>query len=163
MLVQRRVMSWRRVWKSFQALLAHGLLFSFTLLLALKLDHVVSRSWWSVSFSLTSLLVLSKIGIILWISLMGFSNSSRNWVLTKCSLCWSYKVLIFVCVLVMSKVKVFMALFCFCRFIFTPLWLFHAVIARGRFSLPAPSMPHDRHVRHLLWLIMFYSLFSITL
>jgi hypothetical protein len=25
------------------------------------------------------------------------------------------------------------------------LWLFHAVIARGRFSLPAPSMPHDRH------------------
>ena len=51
MLVQRRVMSWRRVWKSFQAVLAHGLLFSFTLLLALKLDHVVSRSWWSVSFS----------------------------------------------------------------------------------------------------------------
>ncbi|CAI0458959.1 unnamed protein product [Linum tenue] len=29
--------------------------------------------------------------------------------------------------------------------IFAPLWLFHAVIARGRFSLPAPSMPHDRH------------------
>ncbi|VVA94537.1 unnamed protein product [Arabis nemorensis] len=76
MLVQRRVMSWRRVWKSFQAVSAHGLLFSFTLLLALKLDHVVSHSWW---------------------------------------------------------------------FIFTPLWLFHAVIARGRFSLPAPSMPHDRH------------------
>uniref|UniRef100_A0A1J3EL51 RING finger protein B n=1 Tax=Noccaea caerulescens TaxID=107243 RepID=A0A1J3EL51_NOCCA len=76
MLVQRRVMSWRRVWKSFQAFSAHGLLFSFTLLLALRLDHVVSHSWW---------------------------------------------------------------------FIFTPLWLFHAVIARGRFSLPAPSMPHDRH------------------
>ncbi|ANM61136.1 Transmembrane Fragile-X-F-associated protein [Arabidopsis thaliana] len=34
---------------------------------------------------------------------------------------------------------------CFYRFVFAPLWLFHAVIARGRFSLPAPSMPHDRH------------------
>ncbi|CAA7053555.1 unnamed protein product [Microthlaspi erraticum] len=76
MLVQRRVMSWRRVWKSFQAFSAHVLLFSFTLLLALRLDHVVSHSWWVI---------------------------------------------------------------------FTPLWLFHAVIARGRFSLPAPSMPHDRH------------------
>jgi len=50
MLVQRRVMSWRRVWKSFQAASAHCLLFSFTLLLALKLDHVVSHSWWSVFF-----------------------------------------------------------------------------------------------------------------
>lgn len=29
--------------------------------------------------------------------------------------------------------------------IFVPLWLFHAVVARGRFSLPAPSVPHDRH------------------
>ncbi|GAA0185161.1 hypothetical protein LIER_32449 [Lithospermum erythrorhizon] len=29
--------------------------------------------------------------------------------------------------------------------IFLPLWLFHAVVARGRFSLPAPSVPHDRH------------------
>ncbi|WOK97721.1 hypothetical protein Cni_G06429 [Canna indica] len=29
--------------------------------------------------------------------------------------------------------------------IFVPLWLFHAVVARGRFSLPAPSLPHDRH------------------
>lgn len=29
--------------------------------------------------------------------------------------------------------------------IFFPLWLFHAVVARGRFSLPAPSVPHDRH------------------
>ncbi|CAN8238930.1 unnamed protein product [Cochlearia groenlandica] len=76
MLVQRRVMSWRRIWKSFQAVSAHVLLLSFTLLLALKLDHIVSHSWW---------------------------------------------------------------------FIFTPLWLFHGVIARGRFSLPAPSMPHDRH------------------
>ncbi|KAK6251696.1 hypothetical protein QUC31_013416 [Theobroma cacao] len=77
MLVERRrVMSWRRVGKSLQALVAHALLFSFTLLLALKLHHAVSRSWWVV---------------------------------------------------------------------FAPLWLFHAVVARGRFSLPAPSMPHDRH------------------
>ncbi|WOL02814.1 hypothetical protein Cni_G11533 [Canna indica] len=29
--------------------------------------------------------------------------------------------------------------------IFLPLWLFHAVVARGRFSLPAPSLPHDRY------------------
>ncbi|CAI9113631.1 OLC1v1014268C1 [Oldenlandia corymbosa var. corymbosa] len=29
--------------------------------------------------------------------------------------------------------------------VFFPLWLFHAVVARGRFSLPAPSVPHDRH------------------
>ncbi|KAF3772950.1 hypothetical protein EJ110_NYTH56512 [Nymphaea thermarum] len=29
--------------------------------------------------------------------------------------------------------------------IFIPLWLFHAVVARGRFSLPAPSPPRDRH------------------
>ncbi|GKV43906.1 hypothetical protein SLEP1_g51145 [Rubroshorea leprosula] len=77
MLVQRRgVMSWRRVAKSLQALVAHAFLFSFTLLLALKLDHAVTYSWWVI---------------------------------------------------------------------FAPLWLFHAVVARGRFSLPAPSAPHDRH------------------
>ncbi|XP_072971429.1 uncharacterized protein [Typha angustifolia] len=29
--------------------------------------------------------------------------------------------------------------------VFVPLWLFHAVAARGRFSLPAPSLPHGRH------------------
>uniref|UniRef100_A0A5B7AGU0 RING-type domain-containing protein n=1 Tax=Davidia involucrata TaxID=16924 RepID=A0A5B7AGU0_DAVIN len=69
-------MSWRRVAKSVQALVAHSLLFSFTLLLVLKLDHVVSYSWWIIFF---------------------------------------------------------------------PLWIFHAVVARGRFSLPAPSVPHDRH------------------
>lgn len=33
-----------------------------------------------------------------------------------------------------------------CRIIFFPLWVFHAVVARGRFSLPAPSVPYDRHV-----------------
>ena len=43
-------MSWRRVLKSVQALAAHCLLFSFTLLLVFKLDHVVSCSWWSVHF-----------------------------------------------------------------------------------------------------------------
>ncbi|XP_057961931.1 uncharacterized protein LOC131153560 [Malania oleifera] len=76
MLVQREVVSWRKAGKSLQALVAHGLLFSFTLLLVLKLDRAVSYSWWRI---------------------------------------------------------------------FSPLWLFHAVVARGRFSLPAPSMPHDRH------------------
>ncbi|KAG5229937.1 Transmembrane Fragile-X-F-associated protein [Salix suchowensis] len=69
-------MSWRRVLKSVQALAAHCLLFSFTLLLVFKLDHVVSCSWWLIFF---------------------------------------------------------------------PLWTFHVVVARGRFSLPAPSVPHNRH------------------
>ncbi|XP_022765849.1 uncharacterized protein LOC111310666 isoform X1 [Durio zibethinus] len=68
-------MSWRRVLKSAQALAAHSLLFCFTLLLLLKLDHVVSYSWWTIFF---------------------------------------------------------------------PLWMFHGVVARGRFSLPAPSVPHNR-------------------
>ncbi|KAJ4713338.1 Transmembrane Fragile-X-F-associated protein [Melia azedarach] len=69
-------MSWRRVLKSAQAVVAHSLLCSFTLLLVLKLDHVVSCSWWMI---------------------------------------------------------------------FSPVWMFHAVVARGRFSLPAPSVPHNRH------------------
>ncbi|XP_039040482.1 uncharacterized protein LOC120178750 isoform X2 [Hibiscus syriacus] len=69
------IMSWRRVLKSAQALAAHTLLFCFTLLLLLKLDHVVSYSWWTIFF---------------------------------------------------------------------PLWMFHGVVARGRFSLPAPSVPHNR-------------------
>ncbi len=29
---------------------------------------------------------------------------------------------------------------------FLPLWVFHGTVSRGRFSLPAPSPPHDRHV-----------------
>ncbi|KAH7283525.1 hypothetical protein KP509_34G011400 [Ceratopteris richardii] len=29
--------------------------------------------------------------------------------------------------------------------IFLPLWVSHGVVARGRFSLPAPMPPHDRH------------------
>ncbi|KDO64514.1 hypothetical protein CISIN_1g010814mg [Citrus sinensis] len=69
-------MSWRRVLKSVQAVAAHSLLLTFTLLLVLKLDHVISYSWWIVFF---------------------------------------------------------------------PVWIFHAVVARGRFSLPAPSVPHNRH------------------
>ncbi|PSS08313.1 Kinesin-like protein [Actinidia chinensis var. chinensis] len=75
-MLRRKAMSWRRVSKSVQALAAHAFLFCFTLLLVLKLDHIVYYSWW---------------------------------------------------------------------FIFFPLWLFHAVVARGRFSLPAPSVPHGRH------------------
>ncbi|CAH9082615.1 unnamed protein product [Cuscuta europaea] len=69
-------MSWRRTAKSLQALAAHTMLLCFTLFLVLKLDRIISSSWWIVFF---------------------------------------------------------------------PLWLFHAVIARGRFSLPAPAIPHDRH------------------
>ncbi|KMS97552.1 hypothetical protein BVRB_5g126120 [Beta vulgaris subsp. vulgaris] len=73
---RRHAMSWRKVAQSLQGLAAHGSLFTFTLLLVLKLDHIASFSWWVV---------------------------------------------------------------------FLPIWLFHAVVARGRFSLPAPSVPHDRH------------------
>ncbi|KAL7618518.1 hypothetical protein Lser_V15G00621 [Lactuca serriola] len=69
-------MSWRRVAKSLQAFSAHTLLFCFTLLLVLKLDHLIFSSWWVVFF---------------------------------------------------------------------PLFIFHVVVARGRFSLPTPSAPHDRH------------------
>uniref|UniRef100_A0A3Q7GEU0 Transmembrane Fragile-X-F-associated protein n=1 Tax=Solanum lycopersicum TaxID=4081 RepID=A0A3Q7GEU0_SOLLC len=69
-------MGGRKILKSLQAVVAHGLLFCFTLLLVLKLDRAIHNSWWVV---------------------------------------------------------------------FVPLWLFHVVVARGRFSLPAPSMPHDRH------------------
>ncbi|XP_024972451.1 uncharacterized protein LOC112511182 isoform X3 [Cynara cardunculus var. scolymus] len=69
-------MNCRRVAKSLQPFSAHTLLLCFTLLLVLKLDHLVSYSWWIVFF---------------------------------------------------------------------PLFLFHVVVARGRFSLPAPSALHDRH------------------
>lgn len=61
--------------KSAQALAAHSLLLCFSLLLLLKLDRIVSYSWWMI---------------------------------------------------------------------FSPIWMFHAVVARGRFSLPAPSVPHNR-------------------
>ncbi|XP_047314180.1 uncharacterized protein LOC124917958 [Impatiens glandulifera] len=77
LLLQRRAttMSWRRVVKALQALATHLSLFSFTLLLVLKLDRIVSYSWWTI---------------------------------------------------------------------FSPLWLFHLIIARARFSLPAPTVPNDR-------------------
>ncbi|XP_024523084.1 uncharacterized protein LOC9638444 isoform X1 [Selaginella moellendorffii] len=29
--------------------------------------------------------------------------------------------------------------------VFLPLWVFHGIVSRGRFSVPAPSPPHDRH------------------
>ncbi|KAK1433649.1 hypothetical protein QVD17_10563 [Tagetes erecta] len=70
-------MSCNRIVKSSQAFAAHTLLFCFTLLLLLKLHHVVTYSWWIIFF---------------------------------------------------------------------PLFLFHAVVARGRFSLPAPSVSHGHHV-----------------
>ncbi|OAY63054.1 hypothetical protein ACMD2_22285 [Ananas comosus] len=73
---RRRAMTWTSVGRSAQAVVAHGLLFCFTLFLALKIDRRTSYSWWIT---------------------------------------------------------------------FAPLWLFHAVVARGRFSLPAPSLPHGRH------------------
>ncbi|KAM6548175.1 hypothetical protein CsatB_019851 [Cannabis sativa] len=76
MLGQRRVMTWRRVGKSLHALVAHGLLFTFSILLVLKLHRAVRYPWWVV---------------------------------------------------------------------FSPLWLFHVVVARARFSLPAPSLPRDRN------------------
>ncbi|KAJ0614916.1 putative transcription factor C2H2 family [Helianthus annuus] len=69
-------MSWRRIAKSLQAFCAHTSLFSFTLLLVLKLDRHIFSSWWIV---------------------------------------------------------------------FSPLFVFHLVVARGRFSLPAPSTPQNRH------------------
>ena len=53
-----------------------------------------------------------------------------------------------------------------CRFVFFPLWIFHAVVARGRFSLPAPSVPHNRHVCHYVSLqfwISFLEWFLLTL
>lgn len=45
---RRHAMSWRKVAQSLQGLAAHGSLFTFTLLLVLKLDHIASFSWWFV-------------------------------------------------------------------------------------------------------------------
>ncbi|XP_047953224.1 uncharacterized protein LOC125199134 [Salvia hispanica] len=39
------MMNWTRVFKSFQVAIAHGLLFSFSVILSLKLDHAVNYSW----------------------------------------------------------------------------------------------------------------------
>ncbi|OEL16295.1 hypothetical protein BAE44_0022686 [Dichanthelium oligosanthes] len=68
------VPTWQRVRRAGQGAVAHALLLCFTALLALKLDGVLSLSWWVL---------------------------------------------------------------------FIPLWLFHAVAARCRFSLPAPSSPES--------------------
>lgn len=35
----------------------------------------------------------------------------------------------------------------FVRWVFVPLWVFHGIVSRGRFSMPAPTPPRDRHVR----------------
>ena len=39
-----------------------------------------------------------------------------------------------------------MGLFDLDRWVFIPLWTFHGIVSRGRFSLPAPAPPHDRQV-----------------
>ncbi|KAJ0750825.1 putative transmembrane Fragile-X-F-associated protein [Helianthus annuus] len=96
-MIVRKDMSWRRVANSLQAFSAHTALFCFTLLLVLKLDHLVFFSWWL------------------------YYTSHPLWTLLIA--------LLFVG---------------FTEVIFFPLFLFHAVVARGRFSLPAPSVPHGR-------------------
>ena len=58
-----KAMSWRRVAKSLQALTAHSLLLSFTLLLVLKLHHTISYSWWSVLFLSLCMYVLTRVCI----------------------------------------------------------------------------------------------------
>lgn len=53
-------MTWRRAAKSLHALVAHGLLFTFTVMLVLKLHHTVRYPWWFViliSFSLSFFLI----------------------------------------------------------------------------------------------------------
>ncbi|RZC74794.1 hypothetical protein C5167_050277 [Papaver somniferum] len=55
-------MSWRRVAKSAQAFIAHGLLFCFTLLVLLKLNHVVTYSWCSCKVTVPKHVFLCLIG-----------------------------------------------------------------------------------------------------
>lgn len=50
-----------------------------------------------------------------------------------------------------------------CRVIFFPVWTFHAVVARGRFSLPAPSAPHNRHVSIFLLMIIKVLIYPVNL
>lgn len=75
-------MTWRRVLKSVQALLAHGSLFCFTLLLVLKLDHFVSYSWWYCIFSLPFkfgfALGLDVLEVPLWFNPLWFFLFSLN-------------------------------------------------------------------------------------
>nr|GMC69452.1 Kinesin-like protein [Ipomoea batatas] len=49
------------------------------------------------------------------------------------------------CFTLLLVLKLDRIIFCSWWIVFFPLWLFHAVVARGRFSLPAPAIPHDRH------------------
>ncbi|KMZ68530.1 Baculoviral IAP repeat-containing protein [Zostera marina] len=53
--------------------------------------------------------------------------------------------------------------FCSWWLIFIPLWLFHAFTARGRFSIPAPSVPMDRHWAPLHALLAMPLLLSFEL
>ncbi|KAK4410353.1 suppressor of gamma response 1 [Sesamum angolense] len=119
-------MSWRRVFKSLQVVLAHGLLFSFTLILSLKLHHALSYSWWLLCAGSVSVFdySLARVGSIE--NLRALAN--LRWKKDLYSL------------LVMTSDSTILH----CWLIFS-LWLFHAVVARGRFSLPAPSMPHGRY------------------
>lgn len=73
---RRRVMSWRRVGKSVQALVAHALLFSFTLLLSLKLQRALPYSWWFVFFSILLCFFYVSKNMLLLVLL-------SIWVLTK--------------------------------------------------------------------------------
>lgn len=76
-------MSWRRVAKSLQALTAHSLLLSFTLLLVLKLHHTISYSWWSVLFLSICVYVCISLYLFfliffLWV-FMGLYLSDNTW------------------------------------------------------------------------------------
>lgn len=87
-------MSCRRVLKSIQALAAHSLLFCFTLLLVLKLDHTVSCSWWLVFFFSLYLISFSILwiwvhgSIIFWLWLVQFRFSFLG--LENHYLIWSF-------------------------------------------------------------------------
>ncbi|KAF9671415.1 hypothetical protein SADUNF_Sadunf12G0045300 [Salix dunnii] len=129
------MMSWRRVLKSVQALAAHCLLFSFTLFLVLKLDHVTSYSWWRLYGQSFNDCVWSPTLMTL------VFYSYRNW--GHCGLAIDGddggKLSVVVPYVIGGDDRVGM------RFIFFPLWTFHGVVARGRFALPAPSAPRNRH------------------
>lgn len=82
---RRRAMTWRRVGKEAQALVAHGLLICFTLSLALKIDGRTHYPWWSVNFDSPSsfLSFTFELLCLLWnwdylIKLLGFRLCSRG-------------------------------------------------------------------------------------
>ena len=121
-------MSWRRVLKSVQGVAAHTLLLCFTLLLVLKLDHVVSYSWWSVflsfsifffQFSILLLLLFLWVFDFCWVGLVfwdfdcfhnvcGVEKCKKN-----CGFCFN------LCFGVLNRWKNswgFFVFFCFCFF-----------------------------------------------